>query len=94
MAWRAGLDLEPVDVRDPAPAWEWTADLSESDQAELVELRSTVAAQRERIEALEAQATAARSSAREAREALSELAAAGLMRRRALRRELVGRGLL
>jgi len=86
----AGRRLE----RDAAPAWEWSTDLSDGDQAELAELRSTVGRQRERIEALEEALGTARTGAREAREALSELAAAGAFRRRALRRELVGRGLL
>jgi Spy/CpxP family protein refolding chaperone len=80
--------------RDPAPAWEWSTELSDGDQAELAELRSTVAAQRERIDALEQALSGARTNARESREALSELAAAGRFRRRALRRELAGRGLL
>jgi hypothetical protein len=80
--------------RDAAPAWEWTTDLSDGDQAELAELRSTVGAQRERIETLEASLRTARTSAREAREALSELAVASAFRRRTLRRELAERGLL
>jgi hypothetical protein len=80
--------------REPAPAWEWTTELSDGDQAELAELRSTVAAQRERIESLEDALATARTGARESREALSELAAASGLRRRALRRELVSRGLL
>ena len=90
VAAAAGRRLE----RDAAPAWEWTTELSDDDQAELAELRSTVASQRERIETLEAQLGAARTGAREAREALSELAVAGAFRRRALRRELAERGLL
>jgi thiamine monophosphate kinase len=81
-------------AREPAGAWEWRTEISDGDSAELAELRSTVAAQRERIEELESEAATARTNAREAREALSELAAAGRFRRGALRRELAGRGLL
>jgi hypothetical protein len=80
--------------REPAPAWEWTTDFSDADQAELEELRSTVAAQRERLDALEDALVGARAAGREAREALSAFAAASFWQRRALRRELVGRGLL
>jgi len=90
VAASAGRRLE----RDAAPAWEWSTELSDGDQAELAELRSTVAAQRERIETLEEALATARTGAREAREALSALAVAGGLRRRALRRELVSRGLL
>jgi hypothetical protein len=84
----------PVAAARREPAWEWTADISDGDQAELADLRRTVAAQRDRIEALESEAAAARTNAREAREALSELAAAGRFRRRSVARELAGRGLL
>jgi Spy/CpxP family protein refolding chaperone len=80
--------------RDSAPAWEWTTEISDGDQAELSELRDAVASQRERLEELEAQLTDARAGQREAREALSAFAAASPWQRRALRRELSERGLL
>jgi len=80
--------------RDSAPAWEWTTELSDGDQAELVELRAAVDAQKTRIETLEEEASDARAARREAREALSAFAAASSWQRRALRRELSERGLL
>jgi hypothetical protein len=83
-----------TEERDHAPAWEWTTELSDGDQAELVELRASVEAQRTRMEALESELSESRASARESREALSAFAAASPWQRRALRRELSERGLL
>jgi Spy/CpxP family protein refolding chaperone len=83
-----------TEERDHTPAWEWTTELSDGDQAELVELRASVEAQRTRMEALEAELTESRASARESREALSTFVAASSWQRRALRRELSERGLL
>ncbi|HEX4692304.1 MAG TPA: hypothetical protein VH276_16530 [Solirubrobacteraceae bacterium] len=85
---------EEREERDHTPAWEWTTELSDGDQAELVELRATVEAQRTRMEALESELSEIRASARESREALSAFAAASPWQRRALRRELGERGLL
>ena len=85
---------EEREERDHTPAWEWTTELSDGDQAELVELRATVEAQRTRLDALEAELEEMRASARESREALSALAAASPWQRRALRRELAERRLL
>lgn len=89
-----GAVAEQPRQRDSAPAWEWTTELSDGDQAELVELRATVEEQRSRMQALEAQLSDARAAQREAREALSAFAAASPWQRRALRRELAERGLL
>jgi hypothetical protein len=83
-----------TEEREHAPAWEWTADLAEEDKRELDDLRATVAAQRERIERLERDVSAARLRLHETAEALSALAAASPWQRRALRRELTERGLL
>lgn len=83
-----------TEEREPAPAWEWDTELSDGDQAELVELRATVETQRGRIEALETEASESRAAGREAREALSAFAVASPWQRRALRRELSERGLL
>jgi Spy/CpxP family protein refolding chaperone len=83
-----------TEERDHTPAWEWTTELSDGDQAELVELRASVEAQRTRMEELEAELTESRASARESREALSTFVAASSWQRRALRRELSERGLL
>jgi predicted RNase H-like nuclease (RuvC/YqgF family) len=80
--------------RDHTPAWEWTTELSDGDQAELLELRATVEAQRTRMDALESELSEFRASTRESREALSAFAAATPWQRRALRREFGERGLL
>jgi Spy/CpxP family protein refolding chaperone len=88
------LTEEPSSSADRAPAWEWTTELSDGDQVELLELRDAVDAQRTRMEALEAELTESRASARESREALSAFVAATPWQRRALRRELSERGLL
>jgi hypothetical protein len=79
---------------EPAPAWEWSTELSDGDQTELLELREAVAAQRVRMDGLESELLESRSSQREAREALSAFAAASPWQRRMLRRELSERGLL
>jgi hypothetical protein len=87
--------VSDVMTKERGPAWEWTTELSDGDQAELLELRDAVAAQRTHMEALEADLAEARAAARESREALSAFAAASLpWQRRALRRELSERGLL
>jgi hypothetical protein len=80
--------------RESAPAWEWSTELSDGDQRELLELREAVAGQRRRMEALEADLLESRSRQHEAREALSAFAAASPWQRRVLRRELTERGLL
>jgi Spy/CpxP family protein refolding chaperone len=86
--------VSDVLTEDRPPAWEWTTELSDGDQAELLELRAAVDAQRTRMEALEAELTESRASARESREVLSAFVAASPWQRRALRRELSERGLL
>jgi hypothetical protein len=83
-----------TEERPAVPAWEWTTEISDGDQAELEELRETVAAQRTRLQDLEAELGDARAGRQEAREALSALAAASPWQRRVLRRELTERGLL
>jgi hypothetical protein len=92
-ARRRRLAAQPrADARAAAPAWDWSAD--ERSDAELDELRATVAALRGRGAELERDAAQAHKRERQLRAALQQLAAAGRRQRRRLTAELRGQGLL
>jgi hypothetical protein len=81
------------------PAWDWdaardAATPSAAEALELDELRGVTAEQRRHIEELVAAQEASAQTEHELREALSELAAAGMFRRRAVIDGLRARGLL
>jgi hypothetical protein len=80
--------------REPEPAWDWDAAPNAADALELDELRGVTAEQRCHIDELVAAQEAAAETERQLREALSELAAAGVLRRRAVVAGLRQRGLL
>jgi hypothetical protein len=87
-------DRERDPAPAPAPAWDWDAAPSTAAALELDELRGVTAEQRRHIEELAAAQATAAETERELREALGELAAAGLLRRRAVVDRLRARGLL
>jgi hypothetical protein len=96
-----GLFSAPGEARerDSQPAWDWDAARdagvpSASAALELEELRGVTAEQRRHIEELVCAQETAAETERELREALSELAAAGPFRRRAVVDGLRTRGLL
>jgi hypothetical protein len=73
-----------------APAWEWTTD----EQAEVQELRASLAELESEMERIRVYATDARARENEARRALRRLAEAKPWERRGVVSELAGRGLL
>jgi hypothetical protein len=79
----------PLMASEP-PAWEWTTD----EQAELDELRESVAQLEEQVALLRGDAADAKARERELRTALRRLAEARPWHRRGLVSELAGRGLL
>jgi|tagenome__1003787_1003787.scaffolds.fasta_scaffold20419856_2 hypothetical protein len=88
-----GLFSAPARER-PEPAWDWDASPSAADALELEELREVTAEQRRHIDDLVTAQERAQSTERELRDALTELASAGLLRRRAVITGLRARGLL
>jgi hypothetical protein len=87
-------DREHGVPREPEPAWDWDASPNAADALELDELRGVTAEQRRHIDELVTAQEAAAETERQLREALSELAAAGALRRRAVVAGLRARGLL
>jgi len=76
------------------PAWDWDAAPSTADRLELEELREVTAEQRRHIDELVEAHDAATQTERELRAALTELAGAGMLRRRAVVAGLRARGLV
>jgi hypothetical protein len=81
----------PVMASAP-PAWEWTTD--EQAEAELEQLRESVAELEAQVERLRGVAADARAGEHELRRALRELAATRPWQKRAVVAELTRRGLL
>jgi cell division protein FtsB len=77
-------------MAEAPPAWEWTTD----EQAELEQLRETVAKLEEQVGALRDAAADTRARELALEEALVRLAAAKPWQRRGVVAELTGRGLL
>jgi hypothetical protein len=76
--------------RGRTPVWEWTTD----EQAEVQELRASLAELETEMERIRVYATDARARENEARRALRRLAEARPWQRRGVVSELSGRGLL
>jgi hypothetical protein len=79
----------PLMASDP-PAWEWTTD----EQAELEELRQSVAGLEDEVERLRGVAADSRAREHELRRALQLLATTRPWQKRTVMAELAGRGLL
>jgi hypothetical protein len=76
------------------PAWDWSAELSEAERAELVELRRTVADLRADADDARSEAARSRRDAEDLRAGMRQLAAARPWRRRRVFDEIRRSGLL
>lgn len=84
----------PAEPPSSEPAWDWDAAPSTADRLELEELREVTAEQRRHIDELVTAQSTAADIEHELRAALTELAGAGVMRRRTVVADLRRRGLV
>jgi Spy/CpxP family protein refolding chaperone len=88
------LSARPEREPSAQPAWDWDTGTGVTEQHELIDLRDVTAEQRRHIADLVRAQELAAATERELREALSELAGAGVLRRRAVVATLRQRGLV
>lgn len=81
-------------LSEPAGEWDWDPGLSDAERVELVELRGTVAHQREQLDELRHARDTATTQAHALHDALSSLASTRAWKRRAAIKALRARGLL